>query len=95
MLADSIGGRCRIMYVSLVLNPSFVSSLLSTSCPCYRYPHHYNYFILWIDTQTLILLPFILKPNNTSWIKGAERKLAQVRLAEDAGEADKDTLGDS
>ncbi|KAJ7057688.1 MFS general substrate transporter [Mycena amicta] len=31
-------------------------------------------------------------PNNTRWIVGDERRLAQVRLAEDAGEADQDNL---
>ncbi|KAJ7064314.1 MFS general substrate transporter [Mycena amicta] len=30
-------------------------------------------------------------PHNTSWITGDERRLAQARLAEDAGEADQDT----
>ncbi|KAG2361670.1 major facilitator superfamily domain-containing protein [Suillus spraguei] len=29
-------------------------------------------------------------PHNTRWLNAAERRLAQVRLAEDAGEADKD-----
>ncbi|KAG2142217.1 major facilitator superfamily domain-containing protein [Suillus bovinus] len=30
-------------------------------------------------------------PHNTRWLNAAERRLAQVRLAEDAGEADKDS----
>ncbi|KAH8115403.1 MFS general substrate transporter [Phellopilus nigrolimitatus] len=34
-------------------------------------------------------------PNNTRWLSNAERHLAQVRLAEDAGEADLDCAGDS
>ncbi|KAJ7643698.1 MFS general substrate transporter [Roridomyces roridus] len=34
-------------------------------------------------------------PNNTSWIVGSERRLAQVRLAEDAGEADQDNVEDT
>ncbi|KAJ7643696.1 MFS general substrate transporter [Roridomyces roridus] len=34
-------------------------------------------------------------PNNTSWIVGNERRLAQVRLAEDAGEADQDNAEDT
>ncbi|KAJ7643697.1 MFS general substrate transporter [Roridomyces roridus] len=34
-------------------------------------------------------------PNNTSWIVGDERRLAQVRLAEDAGEADQDNVEDT
>ncbi|KAJ6477323.1 MFS general substrate transporter [Mycena vitilis] len=34
-------------------------------------------------------------PNNTRWIVGDERRLAQARLAEDAGEADQDTKQDT
>lgn len=34
-------------------------------------------------------------PHNTRWLTAAERRLAQVRLSEDAGEADEDTVGDS
>ncbi|KAJ7578187.1 major facilitator superfamily domain-containing protein [Mycena floridula] len=34
-------------------------------------------------------------PHNTSWISGPERRLAQARLADDAGEADKDNLAES
>jgi len=33
----------------------------------------------------------IFQPNNTRWLTQAERRLAQVRLAEDAGEADQDS----
>ena len=35
------------------------------------------------------------QPHNTRWLTPAERHLAQVRLAEDAGEADKDSETDS
>ncbi|TFK51149.1 MFS general substrate transporter [Heliocybe sulcata] len=34
-------------------------------------------------------------PHNTRWINKAQRRLAQVRLAEDAGEADEDSAGES
>ncbi|KDQ55120.1 hypothetical protein JAAARDRAFT_60082 [Jaapia argillacea MUCL 33604] len=34
-------------------------------------------------------------PHNTRWLSPAERRLAQVRLAEDAGEADEDSLAES
>ncbi|KAF8813955.1 MFS general substrate transporter [Phlegmacium glaucopus] len=34
-------------------------------------------------------------PHNTRWMNAAERRLAQVRLAQDAGEADKDNAEDS
>ncbi|KAI0709648.1 MFS general substrate transporter [Cerioporus squamosus] len=44
-----------------------------------------------------ILAVFILPdyPHNTRWLSPAQRRLAQVRLAEDAGEADEDTDADS
>ncbi|RDX53994.1 MFS general substrate transporter [Lentinus brumalis] len=44
-----------------------------------------------------ILAVFILPdyPHNTRWLSPAQRRLAQVRLAEDAGEADEDTETDS
>ncbi|KAI0753066.1 MFS general substrate transporter [Daedaleopsis nitida] len=41
-----------------------------------------------IGLLTLYLLPDY--PHNTRWLSPAERRLAQVRLAEDAGEADED-----
>ncbi|KAH7904472.1 major facilitator superfamily domain-containing protein [Hygrophoropsis aurantiaca] len=44
---------------------------------------------MFIGFQAMWLLPDY--PNNTRWLNAAERHLAQVRLAEDAGEADKDS----
>ena len=35
------------------------------------------------------------QPHNTRWLTKPERRLAQVRLAEDAGEADEDVETDS
>ena len=35
------------------------------------------------------------QPHNTRWLNTVERRLAQARLAEDAGEADSDNTGDS
>ncbi|TFY75869.1 hypothetical protein EWM64_g8143 [Hericium alpestre] len=46
-----------------------------------------------VGFATIYLLPDY--PNNTRWLSPAERRLAQVRLAEDAGEADEDTATDS
>ena len=39
--------------------------------------------------------PCTNKPNNTRWLNRKELHLAQTRLAEDAGEADKDEKEDS
>ena len=35
------------------------------------------------------------QPHNTRWMNAVERRLAQARLSEDAGEADKDNTEDS
>jgi hypothetical protein len=37
----------------------------------------------------------LLQPRNTRWINDKESRLAQARIAEDAGEADQDTEADS
>jgi len=42
-----------------------------------------------------LTVAFAFQPNNTRWLTPAERRLAQVRLAEDAGEADQDSAEDS
>ncbi|ETW74943.1 major facilitator superfamily [Heterobasidion irregulare TC 32-1] len=46
-----------------------------------------------VGILTMYLLPD--HPNNTRWLSSAERRLAQVRLSEDVGEADQDTAVDS
>ncbi|KAJ6611139.1 MFS general substrate transporter [Mycena sp. CBHHK59/15] len=54
-----------------------------------------------IEGSATILLGFVVMwmlpdyPRNTRWINDNERRLAQARLAEDAGEADQDTEADS
>ncbi|KAG6827460.1 hypothetical protein H0H92_011699 [Tricholoma furcatifolium] len=41
------------------------------------------------------LIDSLYQPNNTRWLSGSERQLAQARMAEDAGEADEDNAEDS
>ncbi|VDC00197.1 unnamed protein product [Peniophora sp. CBMAI 1063] len=48
---------------------------------------------MFVGFLTIYLLPDY--PHNTRWLSPAERRLAQVRLAEDAGEADEDTSTDT
>ncbi|KAF9257148.1 MFS general substrate transporter [Marasmius fiardii PR-910] len=48
---------------------------------------------MFIGFLTMWLLPDY--PNNTRWISASERRLAQARLADDAGEADQDNAEDS
>ncbi|KAE9390978.1 MFS general substrate transporter, partial [Gymnopus androsaceus JB14] len=48
---------------------------------------------MFIGLNTMWLLPD--HPVNTRWVTSQERRLAQARLAEDAGEADKDNPKDS
>ena len=40
-------------------------------------------------------IDWLSQPHNTRWLSPAQRRLAQVRLAEDAGEADVDVATDS
>ena len=47
-----------------------------------------------VDKRSGIILltdAFCCQPHNTRWMSPAERRLVQVRLAEDVGEADKDS----
>ena len=46
-------------------------------------------------TGDLIAERYSSQPHNTRWLSSAERRLAQVRLAEDTGEADEDIGSDS
>ncbi|KAF9073975.1 major facilitator superfamily domain-containing protein [Rhodocollybia butyracea] len=48
---------------------------------------------MFIGFNTMWLLPDY--PVNTRWMSSQERRLAQARLADDAGEADQDTVDDS
>ncbi|TFK71262.1 MFS general substrate transporter [Pluteus cervinus] len=48
---------------------------------------------VFIGLHSMWLLPDY--PHNTRWISADERRLAQARLSEDAGEADKDNAEDS
>ncbi|KAF9013055.1 MFS general substrate transporter [Cyathus striatus] len=48
---------------------------------------------IFVGFNTMWLLPDY--PHNTRWLSQAERRLAQARLSEDAGEADKDNAEDS
>ncbi|KAG1742532.1 hypothetical protein EDB19DRAFT_1967289 [Suillus lakei] len=56
-----------------------------------------GYITTFVGFQAMWLLPDYLdvnvafEPNNTRWLTPAERRLAQARLAEDAGEADQDS----
>jgi len=48
---------------------------------------------MFIGLSSMWLLPDY--PNNTRWVTSQESRLAQARLADDAGEADKDDIADS
>ncbi|KAJ3813547.1 major facilitator superfamily domain-containing protein [Lentinula lateritia] len=48
---------------------------------------------MFIGLNAMWLLPDY--PINTRWVSPKDRRLAQARLADDAGEADKDSTGDS
>lgn len=48
---------------------------------------------VFIGLCTMVILPDY--PNNTRWLSADERRLAQIRLAEDVAEADEDKQGDT
>jgi hypothetical protein len=49
--------------------------------------------LAWLILDPSYLLPDY--PHNTGWMSEEERRLAQARIAEDAGEADRDNKEDS
>jgi hypothetical protein len=48
---------------------------------------------IFIGICSIFILPDY--PHNTKWLSADERRLAQIRLAEDAAEADEDKFGDT
>jgi len=48
---------------------------------------------VFVGLCSCVILPDY--PNNTRWLSADERRLAQIRLAEDAAEADEDKAGDT
>ncbi|KAH0829188.1 major facilitator superfamily domain-containing protein [Lanmaoa asiatica] len=53
-------------------------------------------WLFYIEGAITIFIGFLaMCPHNTRWLNPEERHLAQVRLAEDAGEADQDSQQDS
>lgn len=61
--------------------------------------HYKRLFIIegsitvFIGLCSILILPDY--PHNTKWLSADERRLAQIRLAEDAAEADEDKYGDT
>ncbi|KAF9073504.1 MFS general substrate transporter [Rhodocollybia butyracea] len=53
----------------------------------------YGAITMFVGLNSMWLLPDY--PANTRWMSSQECRLAQARLAEDVGEADQDTVGDS
>ncbi|KAF8218614.1 MFS general substrate transporter [Tricholoma matsutake] len=95
--------RSAILYVGLLISNAFGSlmaaGILSTmegklGIRAWRW-------LFYIEGSITIVIGFISMwalpdyPNNTRWITGADRQLAQARMSEDAGEADRDNAEDS
>ena len=74
----------------LLSNPDCLSSLLSSSYS-WALPDYVNIVCIYYRAGVLIYQ----QPHNTRWFSPAQRRLAQVRLAEDVGEADEDSSEDS
>ncbi|KAH9942232.1 MFS general substrate transporter [Epithele typhae] len=60
---------------------------------CVLRPFPQGAITITIGILAIFLLPDY--PHNTRWLSPAQRRLAQVRLAEDAGEADEDATNES
>lgn len=65
---------------------------LLTACTRFLLPDYVRRLLCDEESQ---LTNFCPQPHNTRWLKPSQRRLAQVRLAEDAGEADEDVSTDS
>ncbi|KAI0653992.1 MFS general substrate transporter [Cubamyces menziesii] len=95
--------RSAILYGGLLISNAFGSLMAAgilsrmegkLGIPAWRW----LFYIEGAITVTIgILAAFLLPdyPHNTRWLTPAQRRLAQVRLAEDAGEADEDVSTDS
>jgi len=90
--------RAAVLYVGLLVSNAFGSLIAAgilanmqgtLGIAAWRWLFYIEGAItMFIGFQAMWLLPDY--PNNTRWLSKAERRLAQVRLAEDAGEADQD-----
>ncbi|KAF8228548.1 MFS general substrate transporter [Tricholoma matsutake] len=95
--------RCAVLYVGLLISNAFGSlmaaGILSTmegkrGIRAWRW-------LFFIEGSITIIIGFLSMwalpdyPHNTPWITGADRQLAQARMSEDAGEADRDNAEDS
>jgi len=95
--------RCAILYAGLLVSNAFGSlmaaGILATmegkrGIRAWRWLFFIEGAItVFIGFNSMWMLPDY--PHNTRWMNAAERRLAQARLAEDAGEADKDGINDS
>jgi len=95
--------RSAILYVGLLLSNAFgalmAAGILSTmegkrGIRAWRWLFIIEGCItIFIGFCSIIILPDF--PHNTRWLTADERRLAQIRLAEDAAEADQDKIGDT
>ncbi|KAF8228527.1 MFS general substrate transporter [Tricholoma matsutake] len=95
--------RSAVLYVGLLISNAFGSlmaaGILSTmegkrGIRAWRW-------LFFIEGSITIIIGFLSMwalpdyPHNTRWITGADRRLAQARMSEDVGEADRDNAEDS
>jgi len=91
--------RNAVFYTGLLISNAFGSLIAAgilanmqgaLGLPAWRWVFYIEGAItIFVGFQVMWLLPDY--PGNTRWLSNAEQRLAQVRLAEDAGEADLDS----
>ncbi|EGO00930.1 hypothetical protein SERLA73DRAFT_50208 [Serpula lacrymans var. lacrymans S7.3] len=102
ILFQELAFRSAILYAGLMVSNAFGSATAgilgnmqgAMGIAAWRWLFYIEGAItMFVGFLTMWLLPDY--PHNTRWLSPAERRLAQVRLAEDAGEADHDSANES
>ncbi|KAJ7274058.1 major facilitator superfamily domain-containing protein [Mycena rebaudengoi] len=102
-LPEELAFRSAVLYTGLLLSNAFgalIAAGILGSMEGKRGIRAWRW-LFYIEGAITMLIGFMSMwalpdyPNNTRWIVGDERRLAQARLADDAGEADKDDVNDS
>lgn len=95
--------RGAILYAGLLISNAFGSLIAAGILANMEGVRHIRAWrwLFYIEGAITMVIGFLAMwslpdyPRNTRWMSKAQRRLAQVRLAEDAGEADEDTAGES
>ncbi|KAJ7711481.1 major facilitator superfamily domain-containing protein [Mycena metata] len=90
--------RSAILYVGLLISNAFgalIAAGILANMEGVRGIRAWRWLFFIEGAITITVGIFTMSPNNTTWIVGDQRRLAQARLADDAGEADQDNENDT